>query len=87
MQKFFSVCHLATGDLLRAEVKKGTPLGKDIKKVIDAGKLVDDDLMVRMVKEKLDSPACQNGFLLDGFPRTVPQAKKVRYIKICLKKK
>ena len=77
MQKFFSVCHLATGDLLRAEVKKGTPLGQDIKKVIDAGKLVDDELIVRMVKEKLDTPACKNGFLLDGFPRTVPQAQKV----------
>ena len=80
MQKFFNVCHLATGDLLRAEVRKGTPLGKDIKKVIDQGKLVDDELVLRMVEDKLDSPACQSGFLLDGFPRTVVQAEKVNLI-------
>lgn len=77
MKSFFSVCHLATGDLLRAEVQRHTPLGKEIKEKIDAGKLVDDELVLRMVSDKLDSPACQNGFLLDGFPRTVGQAAKL----------
>lgn len=77
MQKYFNVCHLATGDLLRAEVGRGTQLGKEIKRVIDAGKLVDDDLVIKMVKENLDAPRCANGFLLDGFPRTVVQAEKL----------
>jgi adenylate kinase len=77
MQKFFSVCHLATGDLLRAEVTRGTPLGREIKQIIDAGRLVDDELVLKMVSENLDQPKCANGFLLDGFPRTVGQANKV----------
>jgi adenylate kinase len=77
MQKFFSVCHLATGDLLRAEVRRGTELGKEIKAKIDAGQLVDDELVIRMVKDNIDTPQCKNGFLLDGFPRTVAQAKKL----------
>jgi len=77
MLEYFGVCHLATGDLLRAEVRRSTPLGKDIQKVIDAGRLVEDELVLRMVAEKLDSPPCKNGFLLDGFPRTVTQAQKL----------
>jgi adenylate kinase len=72
------VCHLATGDLLRAEVARGSAIGKEIKKVIDAGQLVGDDLVLRMVEDNLDRPECKNGFLLDGFPRTVGQAVKVR---------
>ena len=72
------MCHLATGDMLRAEVSKNTPLGKEIKAVIDDGKLVSDDLVLKMVSNSLDRPDCRNGFLLDGFPRTVPQAEKVR---------
>ena len=77
MKSFFNVCHLATGDLLRAEVQKDTPLGKEIKEKIDAGKLVEDELVLRMVSDNLDSSACANGFLLDGFPRTVTQARKL----------
>jgi adenylate kinase len=72
------VCHLATGDLLRAEVARGSAIGKEIKKVIDAGQLVGDDLVLRMVEDNLDRPECKNGFLLDGFPRTVGQAVKVQ---------
>jgi len=80
MQKYFNVCHLATGDLLRAEVGRGTQLGKEIKQKIDAGNLVDDDLVIKMVKENLDAPRCANGFLLDGFPRTVVQAEKLEVL-------
>ena len=77
LKHYFGVCHLATGDLLRAEVSKDTPLGKEIKAVIDDGKLVSDELVLQMVSDNLDRPDCRNGFLLDGFPRTVPQAQKV----------
>ena len=58
-------------------MSKNTTLGKEIKAVIDDGKLVSDDLVLKMVSNSLDRPDCRNGFLLDGFPRTVPQAEKV----------
>ena len=75
--KEYCVCHLATGDLLRAEVAKATPLGKEIKTEIDAGRLVNDELVLRMVSDNLDKAECKNGFLLDGFPRTTVQAEKL----------
>lgn len=77
LKAHYCVCHLATGDLLRAEVHRGSEIGQEIKKVIDAGELVSDDLVLRMVSENLDRPECKNGFLLDGFPRTVQQAVKL----------
>ena len=61
--KEYCVCHLATGDLLRAEVARQTPLGKEIKTEIDAGRLVNDELVLRMVSDNLDKPECKNGFL------------------------
>ena len=85
LKHYFGVCHLATGDLLRAEVSKDTPLGKEIKAVIDEGKLVSDELVLQMVSDNLDRPDCRNGFLLDGFPRTVPQAQKVCNQYMCYK--
>jgi adenylate kinase len=66
---------LSTGDLLRAAVKNGTDLGKKAKPLMDAGKLVPDDLIIGLIKAELSQPACKQGFLLDGFPRTVGQAE------------
>ncbi|KDN41205.1 Adenylate kinase 1, partial [Rhizoctonia solani AG-8 WAC10335] len=74
----FCVCHLATGDMLRDQVAKKTPLGVEAKKIMDAGGLVSDDIMVGMIKDQLqNNKNCKNGFILDGFPRTVPQAEKL----------
>ncbi|KAH0498694.1 hypothetical protein TgHK011_005934 [Trichoderma gracile] len=72
----FSCCHLATGDMLRSQVAKKTPLGREAKKIMDQGGLVSDDIVIGMIKEELENnKECQGGFILDGFPRTVPQAE------------
>src|SRR5687768_14024880 len=71
----FGIPQISTGDMLRAAVKAGTPLGKEAQKVIDAGKLVSDDTIVGLVKERLKQPDCARGYLFDGFPRTIPQAE------------
>ncbi|KAF7359166.1 adenylate kinase [Mycena sanguinolenta] len=74
----FCVCHLATGDMLREQVAQKTPLGVAAKKIMDAGGLVSDEIMVGMIKDQLENnKGCKNGFVLDGFPRTVPQAQKL----------
>ena len=66
---------ISTGDILRAAIKAGTELGKTAKSYIDEGKLVPDDIVIGIIKEYLTSDACKNGFILDGFPRSIPQAK------------
>ena len=68
---------LSTGDMLRAAVKAGTPMGLAAKKVMDAGGLVSDDIIIGLVKDRLKEQDCQNGYLFDGFPRTVPQAESL----------
>ncbi|CAN3487103.1 adenylate kinase [Diutina catenulata] len=74
----FCACHLATGDMLRAQVAAKTALGVEAKKIMDQGGLVSDEIMVNMIKDELEkNPECKNGFILDGFPRTIPQAEKL----------
>jgi adenylate kinase len=74
----FGIPQIATGDMLRAAVKAGTPLGIEAKKVMDSGKLVSDDIIVGLVRERLAQPDCAKGYLFDGFPRTIPQADALR---------
>jgi len=74
----FSIPQISTGDMLRAAVKAGTPLGVAAKKVMDAGGLVSDDLIINLVKERIKEADCTNGFLFDGFPRTIPQAQAMK---------
>lgn len=71
----YEIPHISTGDLLRSQIQEGTALGKRAKSFIDSGKLVPDDLVVDMVRERLQEPDANKGFILDGFPRTVEQAK------------
>ncbi|MDP2693549.1 MAG: nucleoside monophosphate kinase, partial [Gallionella sp.] len=74
----FGIPQISTGDMLRAAVKAGTPLGIAAKKVIDAGGLVSDDIIINLVKERIKDADCANGFLFDGFPRTIPQAHEMK---------
>ena len=71
----YEIPHISTGDLLRSQIQEGTSLGQQAKSFIDSGKLVPDDLVVEMVKNRLGNPDVTKGFILDGFPRTVEQAK------------
>ena len=74
----FGIPQISTGDMLRAAVKEGTPLGLEAKKIMDVGGLISDDIITGMVKERVAQSDCENGYLLDGFPRTIPQADAMR---------
>lgn len=74
----FGIPQISTGDMLRSAIKAGTDMGLAAKKVMDAGHLVSDDIIIGLVKERIAQADCENGFLLDGFPRTIPQAEAMR---------
>ena len=74
----FGIPQISTGDMLRAAIKAGTELGKKAKEVMDAGQLVSDELIIGLVKERIAQEDCKDGFLLDGFPRTIPQADAMK---------
>jgi adenylate kinase len=74
----FRIPQISTGDMLRAAIKSGTPLGLAAKQVMDRGSLVSDDVIVALVKDRLKEPDCVDGYLFDGFPRTIPQAQAMR---------
>src|SRR5574343_390900 len=74
----YNIPQISTGDLLRAAIKAGTELGLAAKKVMDAGGLVNDDIIIGLVKERIAQPDCAKGFLFDGFPRTIPQADAMK---------
>ncbi len=78
----FNIPQISTGDMLRAAVKAGTPLGVSAKKVMDAGGLISDDIIINLVKERIKEADCANGFLFDGFPRTIPQAQAMKDVGI-----
>lgn len=73
----YHIPQISTGDILRAAVSAGTPLGKQVKQTIDEGGLVSDDIMIALIKDRLKQPDCKNGFLLDGYPRTLRQANSL----------
>lgn len=78
----FNIPQISTGNMLRAAVEERSPLGLEVKKVMESGGLVSDDIIIRLVKERIAEPDCKNGFLLDGFPRTKAQADVLRYEQI-----
>lgn len=75
LKEKIAIPHLSTGEMLRAEAAKGTPLGLEIKALIDGGNLVPDEMIIKMLSARIDEDDCKNGFILDGFPRTLPQAE------------
>ena len=80
----YKIPQISTGDMLRAAVKAGTPLGRAAKQVMDRGDLVSDDIIIGLVKERITGDDCANGFLFDGFPRTIPQADAMKAARVPL---
>lgn len=80
----FGIPQISTGDMLRAAVKAQTPLGIEAKKIMDSGGLVSDDIIIGLVRDRLQEPDCQGGYLFDGFPRTIPQADALKNARVHL---
>ena len=78
LAEHFGIPQISTGDMLRAARRAGTPLGRQVQEVMDAGQLVSNDIIIALVKERLQKPDCQRGFILDGFPRTILQGEALR---------
>ena len=78
LAEHFDIPQVSTGDMLRAARRAGTPLGRQVQEVMDAGQLVSNDIIIALVKERLQKPDCQRGFILDGFPRTILQGEALR---------
>jgi adenylate kinase len=84
IREHFGIPQISTGDMLRAAVKAQTPLGIAAKKVMDTGALVSDDIIIGLVEERLKLPDCENGYLFDGFPRTIPQADAMKHAGVAI---
>lgn len=84
VREAYGIPQISTGDMLRSAVKAGTPLGIAAKKVMDSGALVSDDIMIDLVRERLKEPDCVNGYLFDGFPRTIPQADAMKNVSVAI---
>ena len=82
--KKFGIPQISTGDMLRAAAKGGSPAALEAKRIMDAGKLVSDDIIIALVRERLKQPDCAGGYLFDGVPRTIPQAEAMRDAKVAL---
>ncbi|MBT7950636.1 MAG: adenylate kinase [Gammaproteobacteria bacterium] len=80
IKEVFNIPQISTGDMLRAAVSAGTPLGLQAKKIMDAGELVSDEIILNLVKERISQDDCQQGYLFDGFPRTIVQAEGLKNI-------
>ena len=74
----YGIPQISTGNMLREARKKDTPFGQEVKAVMDSGALVSDDIVIRLVEERISEPDCADGFLFDGFPRTIPQAQALQ---------
>ncbi len=77
LAKHAEIPHISTGDMLRDAMRAGSELGKQVKEVVDSGQLVSDELMVGLIESRINQADCEKGFILDGFPRTIPQAKSL----------